>query len=228
MSRQFSSSADFLQLAAVPVSAVPLTLCAWFKQTSAPTVANLVGILTGGTLAGSWTLASAASQVARARCRDNASTNGEAISTVGAGLNAWHHAAAVFTDNTNRAALLDGANKGTQASVLTPTTMDQVRVSLDGTGASGIIGLIAHVAIWNVALSDGDIATLAGGANPRTIQPGNLINYWPLTGGQSPEQTAVGTGDLTVTGTTFSTDNPTVSDFAQPPMFYQRRSLYFT
>jgi hypothetical protein len=41
-------------------------------------------------------------------------------------------------------------------------------------------GRIAHVAVWEVKLSDADFASLGSGADPRTIRPDQLLAYWPL------------------------------------------------
>jgi hypothetical protein len=42
------------------------------------------------------------------------------------------------------------------------------------------------VGIWNVALSDQEVASLAGGVHPTRMRPGALVAYWPLWGDESP------------------------------------------
>jgi hypothetical protein len=92
------------------------------------------------------------------------------------------------------------------------TGVNQTRVSnnADGTGGRWN-GLIAHVCVWNIALSDANMTALAASTNPQDISPGSIVDYWTLTGNVSPETPTVGADNLTVTGTTFSSDNPTVN-----------------
>jgi hypothetical protein len=68
-------------------------------------------------------------------------------------------------------------------------------------------GLIAHVAIWNIALADADVLLLASGP-PNNVQPANLIDYWTLNTNASPEVPLVGANNLTVTGTLYSSSDP--------------------
>ena len=44
-------------------------------------------------------------------------------------------------------------------------------------------GDLAHIAIWNVALTDAEIASLYNGGiglDPRYVRSANLVAYWPL------------------------------------------------
>jgi hypothetical protein len=43
------------------------------------------------------------------------------------------------------------------------------------------------VALWNIALSDADVASLALGIHPFLVHPSALVAYWPLMGASSPE-----------------------------------------
>lgn len=73
-------------------------------------------------------------------------------------------------------------------------------------------GAIAEVGIWNVALSDSDVALLAKGVSPLMVHPESLVFYAPLIGQYSPEIELRSARNLTLTGT------PTQS--AHPPIFY--------
>jgi hypothetical protein len=48
-------------------------------------------------------------------------------------------------------------------------------------------GRIAEAGIWNVALSDREVAALASGVHPARMRPDALVAYWPLWGDDSPE-----------------------------------------
>lgn len=62
-------------------------------------------------------------------------------------------------------------------------------------------GKIAEVALWNVALSDDEIALLSQGESPLNIRRADLIHYWPLDGNASPEPDLVGARPGTLVGT---------------------------
>lgn len=72
----------------------------------------------------------------------------------------------------------------------------------DNNAITAMDGLVAEVAIYNAALSDPQIASLAAGANPTTVQAANLKGYWPLYGDVSPEPDYSGSGNVaTIVGT---------------------------
>jgi len=48
-------------------------------------------------------------------------------------------------------------------------------------------GKLAHVAMWNIALVDDEAQALNRGVSPLLIRPNNLVMYFPLWGGHSPE-----------------------------------------
>jgi len=39
---------------------------------------------------------------------------------------------------------------------------------------------IHHAAIWRVVLTEAELARLATGVSPTTVQPEHLVAYWPL------------------------------------------------
>jgi hypothetical protein len=104
---------------------------------------------------------------------------------------------------TDRRVYLDGTDKGTDATARNPLAAAHDRMSIGSDGetvpADYFDGRIAHVAVWNVALTDQEIRSLAAGANPRRVRPDSLIAYWPV-GGQSPEQDCVGSFNMGLIG----------------------------
>lgn len=117
-----------------------------------------------------------------------------AETTAGFALNTWFHAAFVTATSASRAVYLNGANKGTNSAVMTPVGVDSTTVGrlTRASHASYMSGRIAWPAIWNVALSDDEVAALAAGAHPTMIRPGSLAAFWPL-GGLDTEETDGGT-----------------------------------
>lgn len=70
-------------------------------------------------------------------------------------------------------------------------------------------GDVAHVALWNVALTDDEVASLAAGVSPLRMRRDALIAYWPV-GGQSPEPDVVGGFDLVVTNGPVQSEEPPI------------------
>jgi len=71
-------------------------------------------------------------------------------------------------------------------------------------------GSIAEAAMWNVALSDGEVAELATGIRPMRVRPQNIVSYWPCVRDQDYD--IVGGYDMT------PINSPTIS--AHPPIAY--------
>lgn len=185
------------QLAAVVATnslTVPLTFAAWFKPSYSPFGCVLSACTTfssagygrfqmfySGTLAISNRLIAATS---------SDTTGGENAYTANqCNVGAWNHGAAVFASETSRTPYLNGTagTNGTVSVVVTNSPNVIVGVRWQGTtagfGTSGWFdGDIADAAIWNVALTAAEIASLAAGASPLTIRPQSLVFYAPMTG----------------------------------------------
>jgi len=131
--------------------------------------------------------------------------------------NTWHHTAAVFTDATDRAAFLDGGNKGTDNVDTTPSGLDRSTIgrSADSTPSDYMSGRIAEVGVWNVALTDAEVAILARGYSPLFVRPQNLVAYWPLI--RDEDQDRVGGYDMTAYNTPTIAAHPRVL-YPAPPM----------
>lgn len=199
MARLWEENGEGLERAAALLTAVPMTLSAWVRPadtTSSKAVCG-IGNLTGSNNNFGLFLTNAGK--AEAYVSQNGSF-GEAITTASYSANTWHHLAGVFPANNSRSVYLDGGNKVTETTSITPAGVDRTSVGLQRQGGSGsqfyFLGRIAEVAVWSVALSDAEVAQLAAGANPRTIQASSLVEYWPITGQAvvNPAETGVHAG----------------------------------
>lgn len=132
--------------------------------------------------------------------------------------NTWHHAGGVFVSTTERSVFLDGGGKDTTTISSGQTWgMDTTYIGVNENGATVTLyqymsGSIAEVGIWNVELTDAEIAILALGYSPLLIRPQSLVAYWPLIGRTSPEIDIVGGYDMTLN------NGPTTA--AHPPILY--------
>ena len=198
MALSFDGTDDFLSYAAAPVTAVPLSMAGWCYKTDAGASGTLLSI--GNSLT-----------VAQFALRYNNVEDAVAISesvlggfdiavSSGAGVNnAWVHCAAVFRTSTSRDAYRDGANKGSNTGDNTPLAINQSIIGRQANSDADTFfpGYLADVALWNIDLSDTDVAALAKGVSPLHIRPDYLIAYWPLSGRHSPEIDRVGGFQMT-------------------------------
>jgi hypothetical protein len=141
--------------------------------------------------------------------------------TIGTNSNGtWAHYCATF-GATMRAYL-----NGVQSSS-TPPTQPTVVLTQLGTIWSAVAlnfsGDIAEAAVWNIALSASDVATLAAGVRADTIQAANLKQYWRIAGTVSPEPDEMGGTGLTINGTCpkAATDPPWISSGGPKGRFFQ-------
>lgn len=117
-------------------------------------------------------------------------SDARANTTSGYSSGTWFHAAATFSGNTpmNLAAFINGGSKGTNNSVnYTPsgincTTIGALAANI---GAGNLFyghfnGQIAECGIWDVVLSDEEIASLADGISCNKVRPQSLRFYAPL------------------------------------------------
>jgi Concanavalin A-like lectin/glucanases superfamily len=108
-------------------------------------------------------------------------------------LNTWNHVAGLVTTNTI-AVYLHGANKAfTNGTFNDYIAGELVTAQLGayyydgGTLAHGMTGRLAEWGIWNVALTDDEIAALGKGVSPLLVRPSALVGYYPLFANDSHE-----------------------------------------
>ncbi len=217
MARDFDGTNDILNINAVAVTGIPFTLAAWFR---ADVINKTMAILWIGdkddTNEMHYIQAAGLSGGDPVHANTTAAAGGgTAATTSGFSANTWHHAAGVWVANNNRAAFIDGGSKGTNANNRTPGGFDRIRIGSrgDSTPSNYFNGRIAEAAIYNVALSDAEVAVLASGVSPLRVRPGNLKGYWPIFGA-SPETDFSGQGNpLTVTQATVADHAPVAPSF---------------
>ena len=78
---------------------------------------------------------------------------------------------------------------------------------------------MAHVAIWDVALTAAEMTCLSEFIDPESVRPQSLVAHWPIYGDRSPEPDLRGGNSGTVTGTANAS--------AHPPMHFRKRSKIF-
>ena len=97
-------------------------------------------------------------------------------------LNTWHHLAGRY-EIADRELYADGVSiaTGTVNVGAMPVGITHIGAEIyAGVTGAFFSGRIAEAAVWDVSLSDGEIALLAEGFSPLFFQPQSLVAYWPL------------------------------------------------
>lgn len=211
MSLSLNGFSQLLHLNATPdVVTYPLTMMTWFK----PVDHSFVGVPACITSGADHHIIQVRGTVNNCGAASYATSWALATTTSDFSDGTWQHLCGVFTNATDRAVFLDGGSKGTNSDNQTPVGINDFTIGNTYTGGtSWFYGKLAHVAIWDIALSDAEVAQLAAGANPVAIQSAHLIAYYPLLEDASDAQ---GGATLTPVGspTYDSEDNPTVDEVA--------------
>jgi len=120
-----------------------------------------------------------------------------ATTTAGYAAGAWHHFVAVYAAQNDRRIYVDGGNKGTNATAkaLTGCANFLLGARAAASPTSHFAGRLAECAVYNIALSDANAASLADGVNsPADVAAANLVYYWPLLEDANDDQ---GSNNLT-------------------------------
>jgi len=186
---EFDGTNDYLEVASAPVSIEPFTMATWYYSTTSgvpfePLLALADSAHTGGDdkqirliindIGGQWTISA-----------NSWSTDGyhRANATAASSHGVWQHATGVWASQSSRAAYLNGGSKGTDTNLNDNTQVPNELNIGYGPWSGGTTdkwnGYLAETAIWNVALTDEEVAILAKGFSPRFVRPQNLVFYLP-------------------------------------------------
>jgi len=191
MARHFDGNIQFLRNVNGILTAVPITMACWFRSDDLTIHQSLMALWQDGIFQQGFELAAGGSFAGDPVVAMTADAlNFEwAESTAGYAANTWHHACGVWAAINDRRAYIDGGNRGNDGNNCTPVGIDETTIGVrpDAIYQYYMSGDIAEAVIWNVALTDGEVAALATGIEAWKIRPGNIVAYWPLWGYHSPE-----------------------------------------
>jgi hypothetical protein len=183
MARNFNGTNQFLSMAAAPASGSPMTIAAWFYPTQSLAQVLICVGQNSGTHRNQLTFDG---NVAGRPIRAFSLGTGGSFQAQGGSttLNEWNHACAVFGSATSREIFANGASGATNTSDVgtqNAATGTQIGARTASNATSLYFnGNIAEVGIWNAALSDAEIASLAKGMTCDKVRPQNLVFYAPL------------------------------------------------
>jgi len=205
MARSFNGSSDYMEATSAVAAPAPLTVCGWAKPSSYHDGYLAIECHTTGS--GRYGLRVDSSQYVVAD--HNSGVPQPALTTAKYSLDVWQHMAAVFySGHTARSAFLNGGNKGTNSVNTGTPSVNRTRIGNRTPTDYFFDGLLAEIAIWDVALADYEIALLATGLNPlcSTSRIVNLVLYQDLI--RSPNRPGIGP-NVSITGTTVA-DHPRI------------------
>lgn len=209
MARLFDdASSQYAENASAVLSGVPITVAACVYPDAVSRNQSIFGIFdTAGTAQYFDLFIDNVDRVVAAT-KQGGENSARTVATVS--VNTWHHVAAVFAAINDRAAFLDGANKVSDANTRTPVGLDITSIGRRGHSAPALYfsGRIAEVGVWNVALTDDEILSLAKGMPPCMVRPANLVPCWELMGTDSPEPDANGGFPMTLYASPTKADHP--------------------
>ena len=224
------SSANYLTSASAVVTALPITIAGWFKAT-VDTATQCICIVRRSDSYGYISLVFDGSNAyANGAGKVVADSGGLATAcTAGAitDTTTWHHLALVYASSTSLIAYLDGI----PGSAISPGFSIGAVSETDGgiflPTYSVLNGAISDVAVWNIALTGGQITSLAGtgggagAAIPSSVAASNLAAYWPLTGASPEPDSPTNTYPWTVEGTMAYVAGPltVASSFSVSPSY---------
>lgn len=212
MARSGFSTSNYLSVGSAVVTAVPLTMAAWFYPNTSPS-GTLVAITNNGsgTNRNCWRL-STSSGVLTVVAAD--ATSADQLATVASvTVGAWNHGCVVCAADNDRRLYLNGGNKVTTTNSRVPSGVNRtaIGVSLFTSPFSSPDANIGEAAIWNVALTDADVAALAKGVSPLLVRPSALVAYFPLVGNNSPENNLKSnSATMSITGALTKTAHPRI------------------
>jgi len=225
MARNFNGTDQSLRSGASAVVTYPITLACW--ATCTQNTLTQVALAVGDSGAASRVQIAFAGDVAddpvRAQTMTGGGTLRSATSSTSYSTNTWHHLTGVFGSASSRIIYLDGGGKETSTTSPAGTKTDWDNVLLGARDSAGSIGLwlsgnIAEAAVWNVDLTDSEIAQLAQGYSPLFVRPQALVHYVP---GFGRAGAAGGEEDWVAGGVLSAANSPGISD--HPRIIYPSR-----
>lgn len=186
MAYDFDGTNDYIQAPLGTSYNVPISIACWFNSDTTNANKTLVTLaigLVGQTTSNGFHLRITSGAQVQATIANGAGSNSAAVGTYT--LQNWHHGAAVFYTTGSRYAFCD-AVRSSQSSTVRTVNVNPSNL-LIGQGSGGDFNLpqpfngrIAEVGVWNVGLTDAEIAILAKGIKPIYVRPESLLYYVPL------------------------------------------------
>lgn len=164
------------------VTAYPVTMACWFYVSTTTSNRTLMDLGSSSGAHGQLLSINSSGQVVWESRTGNSASNATTTATYSA--NTWHHACGMGAGTNDRRVFLDGGNKVTEGVIsrIFNSGIDRTLIGRrlrTNVASAPLTGRIAECAIWNVALSDDEVASLGRGYRASLIRPESLVLYVP-------------------------------------------------
>jgi hypothetical protein len=180
MAYEFNGTSQYLDTQSSPISGYPLTM--FFRGTGRTQgrAGMVVTVNSGANPDRHQVSYSSGGVIAAASVVDP--NSGAANTSTGVATNTPFAALGVYSSSTSRTAYLNGGEKVSNATNLTPTGFNAIGIAARFASSWGSFfdGRMSDVAIWNDALTDDEAVSLAKGFKAYRIRPQSLVFYAPL------------------------------------------------
>lgn len=208
MAVTFNGSSQYMAYGAALITAVPYAISAIFNGSSyAATRSGIAGVYkSSGTTNFFWINANSTPRFELSVPNITQTTVAVNLST-----GVWYVGTGTSASATSRAAYLNGANKATNATNVTPTGLDTTRIALWLYPGQTyyFTGSLADVAFWNAVLTDQEAASLGAKFSPLLVRPVSIVGYYPLGGAITPP---LSTRDVCKQANMTAYNTPTAAD----------------
>jgi len=225
VSYDFNAGSRYLHGTFSATKDVPLTIVAWIKCSAASwanTSKEWAVFFSDGTTAESYSLAKSvgtADEVTAVSRTGDSDDNASETHPDTTYDDTWVMIVGVFTSDSLRDVYVENSNETSQAiGARNVSLVDEFRIGANNSGFSNFEGLIAEVAVFDVALTQGQIDALQTGPEsgipPADVAPDDCIGYWSLDTDQAShtdESSGAAGPTLTVTNAVFNADHPTIT-----------------
>ena len=177
MAYDFDGVDDFFK-SSLALSGEPVSVSCWFNPGTSSNDGFLMVMENSGG-ANNFQFYLGGDNRLRAISRDSASAENEAVSTNTTVAGTWSHGAAIWAATNDRRVFLDNT-KVTNGTLRPVGATDRIAIADQFSGGVPFDGMIAEVAVWNIALTDDEVAILNQGFNPQFVRPSALRFYAPL------------------------------------------------
>jgi hypothetical protein len=185
MAYDFNGTNQSIDASSAVLTAVPLTFACWANVDNVTTRFAILTVSQSASSINHFVLTlhgALAGDPVTMLTQSDGPVFGEATTSSGFSSSTWTHAGVISSAINSRAAYINGGSKGTNSGSSTPLDLNVTSIGRLWRPSTNAYtdGRIAEAAIWNAALTDAEVASLAKGFKPYRVRPQSLVFYVPL------------------------------------------------
>jgi hypothetical protein len=162
-------------------SAYPLTVAGWVKTSSISASDNILFTM-AAPVATDWFTMSLSSGKVSVASRASAGGAFAALTTTATTNDTWTHFCGIWASSTSRTAFINGADKtiNTGSAPVNFANLTETQFGGFRSASAATAAVLAGCGVWNVALTDAEVESLADGFDCQHIRPASLVHQIPL------------------------------------------------